>query len=246
MAIVLQTSLEMITKKQNKALLIVGSSALKNPEWTSYASYCLDREKGLRKEAFRHLDNFIISTENWTIEKKIEFVKFLLPFFDTVEDADYGPFPQPLSDKLVRPVLIKWCVSEKTDENPFRWYGRYYRSEEHLFKALELNPADDKARQIILSWWTYNIYYSVHHLPDGYIGDPHDDINLGEKIKEQIRQLTTPDLKEHWTKKLEEDLELVRNYIDWKTAGHSDFEKWGQDNNRKTGCSQTRTYYYKK
>jgi hypothetical protein len=236
----------MIAKDQNVALVTVGNAALKNSDWTDYVNYCLDREKGLRKEAFKHLDNFLKSTVDWTIEKKIEFVKFLFPFFETVEDADYGPFPQPLSEKLIKPTLLKWCEKEETDGNPFRWYGKYYRSEEHLFKALEINPADDLARQTILSWWTYNIYYSVHHLPEGYIGKPFDDIQLGEKIKEQIRLLTTAEQREHWTKELEEDLELVRNYIDWKTSGHSDFEKWGQENNKKTGYGLTRTYYYEK
>jgi hypothetical protein len=236
----------MIAKDQNIALLTVGNSALKNSEWTNYANYCFDREKGLRKEAFRHLDIFLKSTENWTIEKKIEFVKFLFPFFETVEDADYGPFPQPLSDKLVKPTLIEWCQTEKVDGNPFRWYGTYYRSEEHLFKALEINRADDLARETIINWWSYNIYYSVHHLPESYIGEPFDDIKLGEKIKEQILKLTKLELKEYWTTELEEDLELVRNYIDWKTSGHPNFEKWGQENKRLTGYGLTRTYYYEK
>jgi len=54
--------------------------------------------------------------------------------------------------------------------------GTYYRTEKHIFKALEINPADDLARQTILSWWTYGIYYSIHHLPEGYIGELGDDI----------------------------------------------------------------------
>lgn len=234
----------MIAKDQNIALLTVGKEALKNADWTDYANYCFDREKGLRKEAFKHLDKFLKSTEAWTLDKKIDFVKFLFPFFENVQDADYGPFPQPLSNKLVKPTLTTWCDKEQIDNNPFRWFGKYYRSEEHLFKALEINPADDLARQTILSWWTYNIYYSVHHLPKGYIGEPLDDIKLAEKIKEQIQKLTTPELREHWSKELEEDLELVRNYIDWKTSGHPDFEKWGQENKKQTGYGLTRTYYY--
>ena len=236
----------MIGKDQNVALLTVGGAALKNADWTGYANYCFDREKGLRKEAFRHLDGFLKSTEGWTTEKKIEFLKFLFPYFETIQDADYGPFPQPLSEKLIKPTLTKWCETEKADENPFRWYGKYYRSEDHLFKALEINPKDDLARQIILSWWTHNIYFSIHHLPEFYIGKPVDDIKLGERIKEQIQLLTKPKLREHWTKELEEDLEIVRNYIEWNTSGYSDFEKWGQENKRQTGYGLARTYYYEK
>lgn len=231
----------MIAKDQNIALLIVGNSALKNSDWINYANYCFDRERGLRKEAFRHLDEFLKLTENWILENKIEFVKFLLPFFDTVKEADYGPFPKPLNEKLIKSTLIEWCKIEKNDGNPFRWYGKYYQSEEHLFKALEINPEDDLARQIILGWWTYDIYYSIHHLPEGYIGDPFEDIKLGEKIKNQIQQLTTPELREYWTNVLEEDLQLVRNYIDWEISGHNDFKKWGQENNKQISYSLTET-----
>ncbi len=236
----------MIANSQNIALLTVGNSALKNADWTDYAKYCLDREKGLRKEAFKRLEKFLKSTENWSTEKKIEFLKFLFPFFETVEDADYGPFPQPLSDKLVKPTLIEWCETEKSDGNPFRWYGKYYQSEEHLFKALEINPADNLARQTLLNWWTYNIFNSVHHLPDYYIGEPLEDIKLGEKIKKQIQQLTKIKLQEDWTKELEEDLELVRNYIDWKNSEHPDFKKWGQENNKRTGNGLITVYYNEK
>ena len=49
----------------------------------------------------------------------MEFVKFLLPFFETVDEADYGPFPQPLSEMLVKPTLEYWCENENLDERPF-------------------------------------------------------------------------------------------------------------------------------
>lgn len=233
----------MIGKNQNIALLTVGNSALKNADWTDYADYCFAREKGLRKEAFIHLNKFLKLTEHWTSTKKIEFIKFLFSYFDTVDEADYGPFPQPLSEKLIKPALAKWCENEKFDATPFRWYGKYYHSEEHLLKALEINPEDDLARQTILGWWTYEIYYAVHHLPNYYIGEPSYDIKLAEKVRAQILLLTKSELREYWIKELEEDLELVKNYIEWKDSGHFDFEKWGRENNKQTGYKRARAYY---
>lgn len=75
----------------------------------------------------------------------------------------------------MKATLEHWCEKENQDSRPFRWYGKYYKSEDNLLKALELNPRDDIARQTLLNWWTYNIYYSIHHLPEGYIGDSYDD-----------------------------------------------------------------------
>lgn len=235
----------MIYEEHNIALLTVGNAALKNPAWTDYANYCLDREKGLRKEAFHHLDQFLKATGSWSLDQKIDFIKFLFPFFETVQDADYGPFPQPLNDKLARPVLLEWCGRESNDHTPFRWYGKYYRSEEHIYRAIELDPADDLSRQVLLSWWTDSLYYSVHHLPEGYIGSPDEDLELENKINEQIERLTDPELKDHWAKEAGYYLELVHNYLEWKASCHADFEKWGQENKRITGLGQA-TYYYEK
>jgi len=44
----------MLAKEQNTAMLTVGKAALKDANWAEYANYCLDREKGLRNEAFKH------------------------------------------------------------------------------------------------------------------------------------------------------------------------------------------------
>lgn len=216
---------------------------MKNPKWINYVSCCIEREKGLRKVALKYLDEFIKEAEIWEVEEKKDFVDFLFSLFETIPEADYVGFPKPLSDKLIKPILIAWCNIEETNNNPFRWFGKYYRSEEHLSKALSLNSSDDKARQTLISWWSYDIYYSVHHLPEYYIGDPYEDIKLSKKIKEQIQQLSTLDLRAYWEKELEEDLELIKNYIDWKDSKHPDFEKWGKENKQKTGYEINREYY---
>lgn len=236
----------MIAKEQNEALLTVGNAALKNAEWVNYANYCLDREKGLRKQAFQQLDHFLKLAARWTIEQQRDFVQFLFPFMETVQDADYGPFPQLLSEQLVKPILEKWCETEQKDGRPFRWYGTYYRSQEYLLKALEIDPADDTAREVILKRWTDSMNYSLHHLPEYYIGDPSEDIEFAEKIKLQISQLATVSQQQYWINILETDMELVRNYMDWQVSGHKNFEKWGEENNRKTGYGTVQTYYYEK
>jgi len=109
-----------------------------------------------------------------------------------------------------------------------------------------LNPLDDMARNTIISWWSYRIYYSVHHLPEYYIGDPYNDIQLSDKIKEQISLITDNESRIRLEKDLNEDLELLYNYIEWKESGHSNFDKWGEENQRSTGYGLIRTYYYTK
>ncbi len=236
----------MISKDQNIALLTVANLAKANSDWSDYTEYCLYREKGLRKHAFKKLDSFIKSTNSWTFDEKINFIKFLFPLFETVEEADYGAFPQPLSERFIKPVLKEWCEIENEDGRPFRWYGKYYRCEGHIYRALEINPKDDIARHTLLSRWTYSVYYSIHHLPEGYIGNYEEDLRLIAKIRECIFQLSDKKSQENWLNEIEEDVEIVMNYRDWKESGHPDLEKWAKENNRQVGYKMSRTYYYKK
>jgi len=235
----------MIAKNQNKALLIVAESVKDNSDWIDYMHYCLDREKGLRKEAFDHLNKFIDLAINWPIDKKIKFLNQILPIFETIPEASYGPYPQPLSERLIKSALLEWCSFEAKDSNPFRWYGKYYNSNEHLDKALEINPKDDEARTVYLNKITYFIYNSTHHLPDYYIGDPYDDIKDSIIAQKHIDLLTDNELKDYWQKELDSEMILVKNYIEWKESGHPDLVKWGKENH-KIVDSGINAYYYDK
>lgn len=235
----------MIDESQNIALLTVGNAAAKNPQWKKYAQYCFLREKGLRKESFSQLNEFLQNTDNWTEEEKIKFVEFLFLFCETVQDADYGSLPQPLSEKLIKPTLEQWCLKETVNSKPFRWYGKYYRSHEHLNKALEINSHDDEARQVLLEWGTGHLDCSVHHLPEYYIGDFKDDMLFIEEMQNHINKLADSKLQQYWTNELMESGELVINYAEWNESGHPDLIKWGEENNKRVS-SGVQTFYYRK
>lgn len=230
----------MISPTQNDALKIIANAAQRNTDWTDYVNYCLNREKGLRQEAFKSLEIFLKKMQKCSFEQKKIFVNFLFPFFEAVRDADYSGFPYPLSHRLLRPVLDEWCKIETINNNPFRWYGRYYNSEAHLLKALELNPMDDVARTILISWSCDRLFDATHYLPDYYIGDPYQDIVHSEKIQRQIALLNSQKLKDKWTRELQEYIELIQNYIDWKKSGLSNFAQWAKriSDERIAGCER--------
>ncbi|MDR1850323.1 MAG: hypothetical protein LBQ75_09815 [Zoogloeaceae bacterium] len=244
----------MLTKEKDSVVLGIENAAMKNPKWADYAAYCFDREKGLRKSAFKRLDKFLESTEDWSLDDRIEFVKFLFSSSENAHDAMRSFVPYQLNEKLVKPTLLAWCNIEQTDSSPFRWRGQlggcygyegeFSHDETYLFKALDLNPADDLARITMIDSWLRALDFHVHELPWGYLGIPSDDMKLCEKINEHIQQLTKPELRESRMKNLEHSLELVRNYIEWKTSQHPDFEKWGEENNKRTSVYGMRRYTY--
>lgn len=223
----------MISESQNKALIIVGNAANEYKEWKKYAEYCFLRARGLRKEAFKTLNEFLIDSEQWEETDRIKFVDFLMPYSETVHDADYGPLPFPIREKLIVPTLKKWCGTETKNADPFRWYGELLHDSKYLDKALIVNPQDDLTRKILLNWGTSALDYAAHHMPDHYIGDYSEDLKLIDLLKDHVNKLSNIRLREYWFAELDDCAELVKNYAEWKTSGHPDLVKWGEENKKR-------------
>ncbi len=204
----------MIAQSQNEALRVVGLAAVEVEAWKPYAAYCLLREQGLRKQALGRLGEFLTGAARWSDEEKIRFVDFLLPFAETVRDADYGPLPFPLMEKLIKPALELWCARESENSNPFRWYGRFYHSKDHLDRALDINPRDDKARTVLIKWGIDALWYDTHHLPDYFIGDYNKSLKLADSLRNHIGQIADDRARKHMTAELIDYAELVENYAE--------------------------------
>lgn len=223
----------MIADSQNNALLIVGNAALERG-WKDYAEYCFLREKGFRKEAFIYLNNFLTQLRLWSFDEEINFIKFLFTLFESVRDADYGPFPYQIKE-WAQPILQKWCEVDLTNSEPHRWYGRYYFDQNYIEKALEINPSDVVARYILVCWLDDSIYSDLDYLPYGYHGDTKSDLERIEKIKSYILGLPNGGNREEIEREIEKAEILILNYAEWKSSGHPNLEQWGIENNKAVG-----------
>lgn len=236
----------MITNEQNTALLNIAYLARKNTAWQAYAQYCTMREQGLRKQSLAQLNEFIKQSTAWTYDEKVDFVKFLFPLIESSPDVTDGAMPHPLSKQLLQPTLQAWCSTEERDSAPFRWLGTYYRDMDSLVKAIALNPADDIARAKLVDRKMDVLYYSIHHMPEGYLGNPEEDLVHAEVIRALINGFVNQDKRSFWLRDLEDDLELIRNYIAWKKSGHANLKLWGDENNKLVTYGIGRVYYYSK
>jgi hypothetical protein len=147
---------------------------------------------------------------------------------------------------LVKHTQEAWCNIGQSYSSPFPWYGKYYKSEPHLLRALVLNPADDRVRETALNGWIDRLYFAEYHLPDLYIGEPAFALGFAEKMKAHIPHLTTPERRNYWTEELNAYLELINNYTDWQASGHLNFNQWGHEHKKCTSLAMTATYYFEK
>jgi len=141
------------------------------PDLELYAKYCLLREKGLRKKAFQDLNNFITFALSWSLEKRFYFVDSLLHVLNESEGV-YDLIPQPLDSRIVQPTLSEWIKANPDDPSGYRWIG----GEDNWRKALVLDNSEQISRVRLINHLIYHSYFSTHHLPEGYIGNPSEDL----------------------------------------------------------------------
>ena len=87
-----------------------------------YKNYLINREKGLRKEAFQHLELFIKDFETRSEAEQLQFIRTLFELENTSFIMDEG-IPYPLR-KVLNGKLQKFCESGNVDEKIFS-YGLY-------------------------------------------------------------------------------------------------------------------------
>jgi hypothetical protein len=232
----------MITKKQNSACLIVGEKALQNPEWKDYGDYCLNREKGLRKQAFSHLESFLCQAVTWSFEKKLEFVQWLCDLMDTVADASYGPYPTPLSQRLFIPLFEEWIKKEPNNAEVFALKAQYTVDFESYKIAVRIDPENQRARLALARQCAYDIWYSTHHLPEYFIGNEKDILSIVAEGKGHIAHLHNGIRKDDIFADILNEEQLLQDWIEFNLEGGEDFNIWCT--NKERHYKWIKAYYY--
>jgi len=180
---------------------------LTNSNYGLFSEYCDLLNKGLRKEALKHLNSFIELTNNWDYKGRTTFCNFLFSLSQTDNDLDIV-LSRNLNEKLIKPTLIEMTLSEPNNYLPFKWYGEYFNNTLFLKKAYNLKPEDKSIRILLLNRLENDLSLSTHHLPDTYLGDYLEDIsniNLAFSILSSIedKSLVEGNLKRFTTIKNE-------------------------------------------
>lgn len=232
----------MISELQNEALNLL-IHVFDDEE--DYKNYLINREKGLRKEAFNHLNSFIKDFEK---RDETEQRKFIKKIFEQEEnqDAIYVGVPYQLK-QVIDPILEKWCNSDETDERVLYWAGKFMWRLDYVRKSLEINPNFDKARVHLVENDIDRLNFATHHLPDYYCNDTEEkeDLNLCEIVEKEIQKLSSEEKRKLLLKELYFYKELIENYIEWKKEGNKSFEEWGKENNKNVDSGIVSFYYSK-
>ncbi len=233
-----------IAQTQNHACLALAGEADKVPAWKDYAQYCMLRERGLRKQAFLSLNSFLAESGRWSFDAKKTFVLWLISKMDTVEAADYGPYPQPVRARLFLPFFDEWLVREPQNDEARALYAQYLGEPKYYRHALSINPCNQRARNALALACIADMEFAMHHLPHYFIGDPHEMKAVAEEAREHIAAIDDRHRQEFLRKKLIGQEQLLEDWIEFDKEPNTDFEQWCRAKGREYWW--VRAYYYER
>lgn len=234
----------MIAEDQNKALLYLAEAF---QEEENYQKFLILREKGLKKQAFAHLEAFVKEFQQKNEEKQLQFIEKFFSFDGKLPyDVVYVGLPYPFS-RILFPLLKQFCEKYPDNADLHYWYGSKMQEIEYIHKALHINPELEKAKIYLIEQKLKWLDHATHHLPDYYItdGEEAEDLALCNALKAEIEALKDEKQKDFYQKERQGFQELVENYILWKQSGTSDLKKWGEENQKRVSSGIIAVYYDK-
>ncbi|HEY0151978.1 MAG TPA: hypothetical protein VGB92_08275 [Longimicrobium sp.] len=222
--------------RYSRAMLTAAAGAERAPSWAGYARYCRLREQGLRHVALQCLDEFLGAAERWSFEERREFAVWISRVLEERETTYDDLTPHPLVARLLRPALAEWSEREPGAALPHRWLGMFFSrypharngesSEEHLRRAIELDPGEQPARIRLIQLELGHLDFGAHHLPDYYIGDPEQDLAFTTEVARLIEGVADPRAQGELRAELAAARHLVEDWIAFRAEGGADFDEW--------------------
>lgn len=166
-----------------RALQDLARVAGAEPDWKGFARYCELRASGLRKPALDQLSAFLTKALEWPFEDRRAFCAWLCAQTGAHQSE---VIPQPLRARLIVPTLEQWVERYAADPMPHYLLGRFVTSPggekpsrvARFEMALQVDPGFEPARLALVDGILAEVEFSQHHLPDGYIGSPAQDLML--------------------------------------------------------------------
>ncbi len=146
-----------------------------NAEYPLFSLYVENIEKGLRKKALEHLNQFLKAMEDWTFQMKEAFCRKLFNTSVSAENDLQFILTSNLVERIIKPTLLQMIAETAGDYLPNLWYGQYFQETNYVKKAYELNPFETRIKNILLTRLENNLWLSTHHLPGYYIGNIEND-----------------------------------------------------------------------
>ncbi len=209
-----------------KGLKEIGEKYSIQNGYEDFSKYCLLKEKGLRKQAHKAVEDFISLTRSKNIDEQREIAKELA-FLSYYNKEVHQLIPQQLHQFLIT-ILKEWTKKKTGDVTPYRWLGYFCNNLDYYEEAIRICPADEISLIELVKGKLNNVDYQTHHLSETmFIGNIENARASLEYAYNAIKKLKSGTLKDslcdgyNYYKKL---IDAWEEYI--KEKREISFPKW--------------------
>jgi hypothetical protein len=104
---------------------------------------------------------------------------------------------------------------------------------------VELDPAEQVARQLFIERVAGAVDFSIHELSSGYeyLGDPEDDLRQLREAEEMLEGIKYVERRNHYTQELSCLREVIEGYVEYRESGPLEpFVRWAEARGRRVKC----------
>ncbi|MGZ8938682.1 MAG: hypothetical protein ACXW32_05665 [Limisphaerales bacterium] len=178
------------------------------PELIDYGEYLRLIERGLRKQALKHIEDFLSTACALPIPRQREIASLLCREVST-DSIGNGLLPHPVRARFIDPVIRDWKSAEPQNPEPFRWTGLL----DDLFHALQLDPSCEQTRRRLILRMLGSIDFATHELPSAYLGnDINPDLELLRLAIGEAGKIDDREVRLRYLHMIQEEVQLLEDY----------------------------------
>lgn len=139
-------------------------------EFKHFANYCLLKEKGIKKDALKSIEEFIIRASSQDKLKQREIALELVALSYNNQHV-HQLIPFPLQTYLIN-VFTGWSEENNSNSTVYRWFGYVTNDYDKYRKALEIDANDQISIIELVKIKLKVVDFQTHHLSEArFIGD---------------------------------------------------------------------------
>lgn len=210
--------------------------------YAGLSRYCLLREQGLKKPAFKALDEFLALTRSLETARQRTIACEVAQLAFSNRDT-HQLLSHPLTSFL-RQVLSAWCDEAPALAEPYRWMGKLTGETAWFHTALAHDPQDQVSlRQLALDELG-EVDFMAHHLHESiFLGDEAVAASKLDHVSALAVQIESPKTRSYLEAQVRELRELLAA---WATYREQDrgvgFAQWSEAQG--WDFSFSNAYYY--
>jgi len=213
-------------KNNFAGLNAIGEQYKSKEGYERFASYCLLKEKGLKKQANQEIEEFVSEIKKGSKDQRRKLAEELTTLWFWNQEI-HQLISHPLH-QFIYQTLEEWCDSDPGNAVVHRWFACMGGGLKHFEEAVLLDPADEISATRLIQAHLSDIDFQTHHLAESRLIGSVEELKASLKeANRYVNMIKTDELKHDVSKELDYYFKLVSAWEQYNSKEHIEtFSEW--------------------